>query len=100
MPGPRGICATLALTGLLVTVVLFHKRVRGAILIGILFTWGLGMLCQATGLYQVNPEAKMYSLYPSLNLGSIGGAFREFGSLFGECLNVSKWSQEGTHLTG
>ena len=32
-----GICATLALIGLLVTVVLFHKRVKGAILIGILF---------------------------------------------------------------
>ena len=95
-----GICAALALIGLLATVVLFHKRVRGAILIGILFTWCLGMLCQATGLYQVNPEAKMYSLYPTLNLGSIGGAFKEFGSLFGECLNVGKWSQEGTHLTG
>ena len=47
----NGICATLALIGLLATVVLFHKRVKGAILIGILFTWGLGMLCQATGLY-------------------------------------------------
>ena len=34
--------------------VLYHKRVKGAILIGILFTWGLGMLCQAAGLYQVN----------------------------------------------
>ena len=96
----NGICATLALIGLLATVVLFHKRVKGAILIGILFTWVLGMLCQATGLYQVNPDAKMYSLYPTLNPGAIGGAFKEFGSLFGECLNVSKWSQEGSDLTG
>ena len=98
--GTSGICATLALVGLLATVVLYHKHVRGAILIGILFTWGLGMLCQATGLYHVDPEAKMYSLYPTLSFGTIGGAFREFGSLFGECLNVDKWSQAGTERTG
>ena len=96
----NGICALLALIGLFATVVLFHKRVKGAILIGILFTWVLGMLCQATGLYQVNPEAKMYSLYPSLNFSTIGGAFREFGSLFGQCLDADKWSLKGSHLTG
>jgi len=95
-----GLCATLALIGLFATVVLYHKRVKGAILIGILFTWALGMLCQAAGIYQVNPEAKMYSLYPSLNLSSITGAFREFGSIFGQCLDVDKWSLNGSHLTG
>ena len=96
----NGICAALALIGLFATVVLFHKRVKGAILIGILFTWVLGMLCQAAGIYQVNPEAKMYSLYPSLNFSTIGGAFREFGSLFGQCLDADKWSLKGSHLTG
>ena len=95
-----GLCAVLALIGLLATVVLYHKRVKGAILIGILLTWALGMLCQATGIYQVNPEAKMYSLYPSLNPSSIAGAFREFGSIFGQCLDVDKWSLNGSHLTG
>jgi AGZA family xanthine/uracil permease-like MFS transporter len=44
--------------------------------------------------------AKMYSLYPSLNFSSIGGAFREFGSLFGECLDVNKWSLKDSQLTG
>ena len=95
-----GLCATLALIGLFATVILYHKRVKGAILIGILLTWALGMLCQAVGLYQVNPEAKMYSLYPSLNFSTISGAFRDFGSLFGECLDVNKWSLEGSRLTG
>ena len=95
-----GLCALLALIGLFATVVLYHKRVKGAILIGILLTWALGMLCQAAGLYQVNPEEKMYSLYPTLNLSSIGGAFREFGSLFGQCLDADKWSLKGSHLTG
>ena len=95
-----GICAVLALIGLLVTAVLFHKRVKGAILIGILATWILGMICQAAGIYQVNPEAKLYSLYPSLHPGTIGKAFREFGSLFGECLDADKWSLNGSQLTG
>ena len=95
-----GLCALLALVGLFVTVILYHRRVRGAILIGILFTWILGMICQAAGIYHVNPEAKLYSLYPSLHPGTIRGAFREFGSLFGECLDVSKWSQKDSGLTG
>jgi len=95
-----GLCALLALIGLFATVVLYHKRVKGAILIGILFTWVLGMICQAAGVYQVDPDAKMFSLYPSLNFSTIGGAFREFGSLFGECLDVDKWSLQGSHLTG
>ncbi len=95
-----GLCALLSLIGLFATVVLCHKRVKGAILIGILFTWALGMLCQAVGIYHVDPDVKMFSLYPSLNFGAIGGAFREFGSLFGQCLDVDKWSLNGSHLTG
>lgn len=95
-----GLCALLALVGLFATVVLYHRRAKGAILIGILLTWALGMVCQAAGIYQVNPDAKMYSLYPSLSFGTIGGAFREFGSLFGQCLDADKWSLKGSHLTG
>ena len=95
-----GLCALLALLGLFATVVLFHKRVKGAILIGILFTWALGMLCQAVGIYHVDPDAKMYSLYPTLNPSAIGDAFHEFGSLFGQCLDVDKWSLKGSPLTG
>lgn len=95
-----GLCAFLALIGLFATVVLYHKRVKGAILIGILLTWGLGMICQAAGIYQVNPDAKMYSLYPSLNLSSNGSAFREFGSIFGQCLDTDKWTLKDSHLTG
>jgi len=96
----NGLRAFLALVGLFVTVVLFHKRVKGAILLGILFTWVLGMLCQAAGIYRIDPAANMNSLYPSLNLSSVCGAFREFGSLFGECLDADKWSLKGSHLTG
>lgn len=60
----------LALVGLLLVAVLHHFRVRGYILIGILATWILGMIAQATGWYQVNPEAGTLSLYPSLSLSN------------------------------
>ena len=50
----QGICAVLALIGLIITVILYIKGFKGAILIGILVTWILGMLSQALGIYQVN----------------------------------------------
>ena len=95
-----GICAVLALAGLLATVAMHYRKVRGAMLWGILFTWGLGMVCQALGIYKADPAAGMYSLYPELKLSKLGGAFREFGSLCGQCLNVGKWSIRGSELTG
>ncbi len=61
----EGITVLLALIGIIITSVLLIKRVKGNILIGILATWGLGMLCQAAGLYVPNPEAGFYSLFPS-----------------------------------
>ena len=44
-------------------------RDRGNILWGILATWILGMICQAVGLYQPNPELGMYSVFPDLSSG-------------------------------
>lgn len=96
----EGICSLLAILGLFATVVMYHFKVRGAILFGILLTWGLGMICQATGIYKVNPELRMDSLYPVFGAGSLGGAFRDFGSFFGQCLNVGKWSLKGSELSG
>ena len=79
-----GITALLALIGLVIIAVLSEKKVKGAILIGIIATWVLGMVCQLTGLYVVDPAAGFYSLFPSLsgfNLGAIG-------QTFGQCFNV------------
>ena len=45
-----GICALLAVVGLFITAVLYIKKIKGAILIGILATWILGMLCQVCGI--------------------------------------------------
>ena len=79
-----GISAVLALVGLFIIVILSVKKVKGAILIGILATWVLGMICQALGIYAVDIEAGFYSLFPSwadFNLGAIG-------QTFGQCFNV------------
>ncbi len=59
------ITTLLALLGVFVIIVLTLKEVKGAILIGILTTYLLGVVCQMAGLYVVNPELGMYSLYPT-----------------------------------
>lgn len=61
----EGITVLLALIGIVITALLVIKNVRGNILIGIVVTWGLGILCQLTGIYVPNPEAGFYSLIPS-----------------------------------
>lgn len=65
----KGLTVILALIGLVITAVLSAKKVRGALLWGILLTYGLGVLCQYAGLYVPNPAAGMYSLYPSNSAG-------------------------------
>lgn len=73
-----GIGALLAFIGLLIVAILYAKKVKGSILIGIVATWVLGMICQAVGLYKVDADAGFYSLYPAwsdFNLGAIGKTF-------------------------
>lgn len=55
----------LALIGTLITVALVIKKVRGALLLGIIITYVLGIICELTGIYVVNIDAGMYSLIPS-----------------------------------
>lgn len=78
-----GIQAALAIIGILFTGLLVHKNVKGNILIGILFTWVLGIICELGGLYDPNPELGFYSTIPSgfismpQSMGStINAAFR------------------------
>lgn len=65
----EGITVLLALIGILISAILLVKQVKGNILWGILITWILGMVCQLTGLYQVNPDAGAYSLLPDFSNG-------------------------------
>ncbi|MCI5712967.1 MAG: NCS2 family permease [Lachnospiraceae bacterium] len=78
----EGICAVLALIGLIITIVLYVKKVKGSILIGILATWILGMIAQATGIYQVGDG--FYSLYPSFQMTD----FSAIGKTFGQCFKA------------
>lgn len=59
----------LAMIGLIIIAVVNHFRVPGAILIGILATWVLGILAQTVGWYQVDVENGVYSLIPSFAAG-------------------------------
>ena len=73
-----GIGALLAIVGLLLIVILSAKKVKGAILIGILATWVLGIICELTGIYKVDAANGFYSLLPAwseFNLGAIGETF-------------------------
>lgn len=79
-----GICALLAVVGLFITAVLYIKKIKGAILIGILATWILGMLCQVCGIYVPTPDAGFYSLFPTFALTD----FTALGKTFGQCFNV------------
>lgn len=79
-----GICALLAVVGTFIIAILYVKKVRGSILLGILATWILGIICQLTGLYTVSLQEEYYSLIPSwseFNLGAIS-------SVFGQCFQA------------
>lgn len=75
-----GICALLAIIGLLVIVVLNYYRVRGSLLFGILITWILGMLCEVTGIYAVGEGTP--SLIPTLSSFDITSIGKTFGQCF------------------
>ncbi len=54
----------LTLIGLVLTVVLLFKKVKGALFWGILLTYVLGVICQMAGIYTVDPAAGRFSLIP------------------------------------
>ena len=82
----HGICALLAVVGLLFTAILHIRGVKGSILVGIVATWLLGMVCQWTGLYVPNPAAGFYSLVPT---AVVSFDFSQLGATFGQCFNVN-----------
>ena len=81
----QGICALLAVIGLLITAILHIRGVKGAILFGIIITWGLGMIWQLVGIYIPTPDAGFYSLIPT---GIISMDFSALGNTFGQCLKI------------
>ena len=88
----HGICALLALAGTLFTGFLLVKRLKGAILFGILFTWGLGMAAQAAGVYVPDPAHGFFPLYPDFSVKGIAQNFSEFGQTVGALFNPEGWT--------
>ena len=76
-----GISALLAVLGVVVTVVLYVRNIRGAILLGILATWGMGILCQVAGIYVPDPASGYYSLMPTMGMTD----FSKLGETVGQC---------------
>lgn len=79
-----GISALLAIIGTFITAILYIKKVKGSILIGILLTWILGIVCQLTGLYVPDVQNGFYSLLPTFAMTD----FSKLGETFGQCFNV------------
>ncbi len=65
----EGLTVALAMIGIIVTAFLMIKNVKGAVLICILVSWGLGIICQLAGLYVPIPDAGFYSLIPDFSAG-------------------------------
>lgn len=84
----HGICALLAVIGLLLTAVLHIRKVKGSILIGIIATWVLGIVCQLVGLYIPTPADGFYSLIPN---ALISADFSSLKETLGQCFRVD-WS--------
>ncbi len=64
----------LSLVGVLIIAILSHFRVPGAIMIGILVTWVLGMGAEAIGWYVVDASEGVYSVFPNFSNGlDLGG---------------------------
>lgn len=64
-----GIGAVLAILGVLITAIFLTNKVPGAILWGIVATWGAGMLFELIGIYVPNPKLGMFSVMPDFSNG-------------------------------
>ena len=81
----HGICALLAIIGLMITAALHIRGVKASMLIGIVATWLLGIGCQLLGWYVPNADAGFYSLIPT---SFISVDFSKLGETFGACFSV------------
>ncbi len=80
-----GICAILALVGIIITAILYIKNIKGSILIGIIITWVLGMICQLVGIYVPDVQNGFVSLFPTFELTD----FSKLGETVGQCFNIN-----------
>ena len=79
-----GITALLAVIGVFITAILYIKRVKGSILIGIVSTWVLGIICELTKIYVPDNES-FFSVIPTR---FVSFDFSALGKTFGQCFNL------------
>ncbi len=72
-----GLTAFLCIVGVLITGIMYARRVKGSILFGILITWLLAIICQATGIYTGDA-----SFYPTLAFTDFSTFKETFGQVF------------------
>lgn len=80
----QGICALLAVVGVIITAILYIKKVKGSILIGILATWLLGIVCQLLNIYEPNAADGFYSLLPEMKMTD----FSKLSDTVGQCFKA------------
>ena len=88
----------LAIIGTAITLVFWLKKVRGALLLGILATWILGIVAQFAGWYVINPDAGAFSLIPSGILSpppslapTFGLCFAGFAEAFSSAADIGRF---------
>ena len=83
----------LALVGILIVATLWHYRVKGSILIGIIATWVLGIIAQLCGWYQgasLIPDFANYSVFgPVQNMATETFFKFDFGYVAQHALNFA-----------
>lgn len=83
----------LALVGLLIVAALWHFKVKGSILIGILATWVLGIIAQLTGWYDgtsLIPDFSNYHVFgPVVDMGSKLAFHFDFGYVASNVVNFA-----------
>lgn len=63
------ISVLLAVLGVLLISILVVKNVKGGILIGIIAVWLVTIVLELAGVYMPNPEAGLYSVIPTFDVG-------------------------------
>ena len=78
----QGITVLLAMVGVLLIGIMLVKKIKGAVLFGILATWAIGIFCELTGVYMPNPELGTFSILPNFEQGfelsAISNTFMQF----------------------
>lgn len=73
--------AIMTILGLLIIAALTIKKVKGAMFVGMIAIWVIGIGCQVVGIYVPNPDAGSYSLIPKYTPTD----FSTLGSVVGLC---------------